>query len=303
MDTQTPTPTPVINQEFPTPPLPLVDSPVVQTKNKYPLIIGACLVGLVVVGVGGYYLGQQSSKPSSEPTNDLVAITQLSSSPSPVLLLTSPSPATTTVATNSLPEGWKYTLSQQKNNANECVKIALPPMKPPYVYTLDENRAPSVTEDKGSGRFWYLGGATYPNLLSKIGGADLAYTQNMAIFATEIEASGYISQAVAVTCMPNTASKDNSGLIWDLDDAISQYNNSTREKSMEPLKYTLKITTPTKRWGKDVIDYTVDADGQESKYTLFATPQYIYEIKIIGGSPDTFVKETAQKIFDNLNFN
>ncbi len=185
-------------------------------------------------------------------------------------------------------------------------------MKEPYVYTLDENRTPPVTDDKGSGRFWYLGGGTYPNLLSKVIKPSEEYKQTMAIFATEIEASGYISQAVAVSCVPNSGRfSDNSALTSLLTSELSKYNQSTSEKGMQASTYTIKSNNFITRWGNQAVDLTVseyflNSGGQpysnDVEYTMFVTPQYVYEVKMFGSSTDTFVKETAKKIFDNLNF-
>ena len=276
--------------------LPQVDQnptiqPVVTQKTNYLMIGGVALVCSLIFGVGGYYLGKQSS--NSQYINNVN--NEVQANPT----ATSPTSVQEVV---TLPSDWEYKLSQQQNNANECVKFGLPPMREPYMYTLDENRTPSVSDDKGSGRFWYLGGGTYPNLLSKVNLSE-EYKQTMAIFATEIEASGYVSQAVAVSCIPNNGRfANNTALISSLTTELEKYNSQTGEKGMQASTYKINSNSPATKWGKNVANLVVSEDAENVNYTMFVTPQYVYEIKVFGATTDTFVKDTAKKIFDNLSF-
>ena len=286
-----------LSQPTPTSPVSSPAVPVKQTSKS--LIVVTILVFLLMAG-GLVYLGYQNYQ-LQQKLNQLLG--QQANVPQPT-------PEAGTI--QQLPSGWEYKLSQQQKNANECVKFALPPIKEPYVYILDENRVPSVTDDKGSGRFWYLGGGTYPNLLFKVIKPSEEYKQTMAIFATEIEASGYISQAVAVSCVPNNGRfSDNSELISSLTSELSKYNQSTGEKDMQASTYAIKSNNSIKRWGNQAVDLTVseyfpNPGGQpysnDVEYTIFVTPQYVYEVKVFGSSTDFFVNETARKIFDNLSF-
>lgn len=90
------------------------------------------------------------------------------------------------------------------------------------------------------------------------------YGQKNAMYAAESEASGEIAMAVGVACAENTN------------------------------KY------------KDTNDLTIEEyDGEiVKKYTILATPEYIYEVKIFSNvsNIDANLKTQAQKIFDSLSF-
>lgn len=252
-------------------------------SNPFPLVFVA-IISAIIFGFSGYILGKQSVAPQPVGTE----------------LLPSPSPVSEEKKVSTLPEGWTYTFSQMENNANECVTFGMPPIKEPYHYPLDEKRAPSVTEDVGSGRFWFLGGGSYPNMLKKIP-SPVDYKQTMALFGTEEGTGGFISQAVVVSCIPNDGMfANNDALVAKLKTQLVAYNESREEKGMEPLTYNLKSATPAQRWGYDVVDLVVEQGAETATYTMFVTPKYIYEVKIIGLSQDAQVKATAQQIFDNL---
>lgn len=303
MDNQTQPNIPPLQPQPQTPTLPSIN---------WVKIILFVLLGLIIVA-SSIYAGIQIGK-NKTPNQQSVAV-QPTASPTQIMVRPTASPtnvSSTINPTQSLPSGWEYKLSQQQNNANDCVKFALPPMDEPYIYTLNENRQPSVTEDKGSGRFWYLGGGAYPNLLSKILGKGQEYKQTMAIFATEMEGSGYMSQAVEVSCVGNLGKMDNTTLLSNLKTNIEDFNKSTGEKGMEANKYNIQTSKNVNRWGKSVVDLTVSEYFENSggqpytnsvNYTILATPQFLYEVRVFGASNDAFVKETSQKIFDNLLFN
>src|SRR3990167_6107512 len=243
-----------LSQPTPTSPVSSPAVPVKQTSKS--LIVVTILVFLLMAG-GLVYLGYQNYQ-LQQKLNQLLG--QQANVPQPT-------PEAGTI--QQLPSGWEYKLSQQQKNANECVKFALPPIKEPYVYILDENRVPSVTDDKGSGRFWYLGGGTYPNLLFKVIKPSEEYKQTMAIFATEIEASGYISQAVAVSCIPNNGRfANNTALISSLTTELEKYNSQTGEKGMQASTYKINSTTPATKWGKNVANLVVSEDAENVNYTM-----------------------------------
>lgn len=201
-----------------------------------------------------------------------------------------------------LPEGWSYI------EGKECgVKFAIPPKEAPYYYPMDVNRQPSLTSEQGSGRFWdFPRGGTYPNLLSKLytTKVNLEPKQAMAMFATSDEASGYVSQAVSVSCIKNDQLKivDNEEMLSLLKGEIEKYNASTEEKGMQASAYKINSNTPAIKWGKNVMNLVVSEGATNVTYTMFVTPRYVYEIKVFGATSDSSVKDTAKKIFDNLVF-
>lgn len=270
-------PQPVVTQPSPSFPVP--------TKhNTKPLAIIAVLVFILMAG-GLVYLGHQNYL-LQQKLNKLLEQQSDQTQPSPT--------PTTDSGMGVLPSGWNY-----KSN-NECsVKFAIPPKEVPYLGT--------------DGRFWdFPRGAAYPNLLSKVFPSNQEYKQAIAMFASPDEASGYIAQAVAVSCIQNNGRfADNNTLISSLTTAIDEYNKSIGEKGMQASTYTIKTNTQTTRWGEQVVDlsiseYFLNSGGQPYsnivEYTMFVSPQYIYEVRIFGTTTDSFVKDTAKKIFDNLSF-
>lgn len=274
-----------------------VSQPVLTTekpKTNYLLIGGIVLVCFILFGFGGYYLGKQSSN-SQQYTNNGQSQLIPTASPEPG----TPTATPTSQQVSSLPTGWNY-----KNNGECGVKFAIPPKETPYYYPVDANRQPSVTNEQGSGRFWdFPRGGSYPNLLSKILLPNQEYKQAITMFVSPEEASGYISQAVAVSCIPNNGRfANNNALTSSLTTEIDKYNKSTGEKGMQASTYTIKSNTPKTRWGKSVVDLIVTEDTVDVSYTILVTPQYVYEVKVFGATSDASVRDTAKKIFDNLGF-
>lgn len=263
-------------------------------KANYFIIGGIILACFVVFGLGGYILGKRSSTYQSNLNN-------FTSESNPTAVPESSTP--TTVPTNqqvdNLPPGWSY-----EENGECGVKFAIPPKQIPYYYPVDVNRSPSVNEKQVSGRFWnFPRGSASPDLLSKVLIPPQKYKQAITMYASGKEGGGYIYQAVAVSCISNNKRfADNNALIESLTTELDKYNKLTGEKGMGASTYTIKNNTPTIRWGKSVVDLTVTEDTNDVRYTMFVTLQYIYEIKVFGAASDSFVKETARKIFDNLVF-
>lgn len=272
-------------------------------KVTYLLITGIVLVCAIVFGFGGYYMGKQSSQPKSN-------IDKQANQPIPtsVLELKTKTTPSTKQKVGSLPPGWSY-----KDNGECGVKFAIPPKTEPYYIPYDPNRDPSLTDDTNIGRFWdFPRGAIYPNLLSKLPKGYENHKQAIAWYATTNESSGPITAAISVSCIPNEGNLKNQGMLNIIKTNLQDYNKRTGDKGMQqPDSYTIQSSKEVNRWGHLVVDLTVlenfkNSGGQpytkSVKYTMFTTPKYIYEIRVLGASQDTFVKETATKIFNNLVF-
>lgn len=271
-------------------------------KMNYLLIGGVVLACFVVFGFGGYYLGKQSStyQPNLDNTQNQLNPTVTPESNNPTI-----SPTNQLVST--LPSGWSY-----KDNGECGVEFAIPPKADPYYKPYDPNRQPSVTDDTGSGRFWdFPRGGVYPNLLSKFQNGYEQHKQANTMYAAEQEASGYVSSAVSVSCILNEGNLNNQNMLSTLKTRLQEYNQETGEKGMQADSYTIQTSKETNRWGHTVLDLAVseyfkNSGGQpftnSVQYTMFTTPKYIYEIKVFGASENSFVKETATKIFDNFLF-
>lgn len=262
-----------------------------------PLVIAGVFLGFVAMGVGGFLLGMQVNKDDASKSDNITSSQPDKDSEENSL------PALEPVA-NALPSGWRYELGKTQNNANDCVTFALPPMEEPYIHPDDgELKEFPVTQDEGSGRFWHLGGATYPNMLSQVLNDGEEYKQSMAVYSTETAGSGYISQAVSVSCVPNNNRfLNNDQLLTTLNNKLAAYNAASTDGKMQILEYKIKSQNSIERWGNQVLDLTVSEDGTNMDYTLLVTPDYIYEVKVFGESEDSFVQQTAIQIFENLKF-
>lgn len=261
------------------------------------VIIGV-LVILGLVG-GAYYFGIRQNQP----------IPQQQATASPTTIQTPPTNLPTQSSNqevSAIPSDWIY-----KTNTDCSVRFPIPPKKEPYYSTPNANRQPSVTNDEGSGRFWdYPRGVFYSNLLSKLIGANEQYKQAATTYATEAEASGYISAAVVVSCAENKGGLNNKQLLELLKENIQKYNQTSSE-TMEASKYTIETSKEVKKWDKEALDLTVseyfkNSGGQPYtntvNYVMFATNSKIYEVKKVINSKSTSVQETADKIFNNLQF-
>ena len=200
------------------------------------------------------------------------------------------------------------------HTSEECgVKFTIPPKKEPYYSPYDPNREPSVTDEAGSGRFWdYPRGVSGPTLLLMFPNSGEQYKLARTMYASDEEASGYVSSAVTVYCIPNTTNLNNQTMLNALNGHLESYNQETDEKSpFQADTYTISTSKEVNRWRFPVLDLTVaeyysNSGGQPStrnvEYTIFATPEYIYEVEVSGDSADLFVQKTAQQIFDSLKF-
>lgn len=241
-------------------------------KVNYFVIFGAILICSVLSAFGGYYFGKQPT--SALPINQL--------------------------------KYYYFNLSGWSYKSDACgVRFPIPPKEKPYY-------------QEGSGESWnfFSPSSSYPVLLSKLLANNREYIEGThkqaeTVYGAEGKASGYIgettvSEAVAVSCFNNFGKVDNQGMLSLLSSSVEEYNQQdhldllSRITGSEVPKYIVESTKEVERWGRKVVDVVVNGD----KYTMFASPQYIYEIKIFSATADidNFVKETAQKIFDNLLF-
>lgn len=243
--------------------------------NRFFLILGALVLLLAVAG-GSYYLGiiQQTATLSDRESNTI--------SPS---IATN---ATTPALPSSLPN-WSY-----KSSASCKVQFLLPPK------TVDSD-----------GRFWnFPRGSISTKMISTLADPTQKRQAN-AIYASQKDASGNIFSAVSVSCLPNDSSLTNPSIIIALNEGIDKYNLQNNSEGLGPTKYTIKSSKTLTRWNQQVIDLTVDEYYQNSggqpfintmQYTVFTTPELIYEVSTMGSTTSTSIKDTAKKIFENLKF-
>lgn len=204
---------------------------------------------------------------------------------------TNPNFTPTTIAddeVNEIPDGWL-----EKEGVNCPSIFSIPPRKAPYVL---------------EGRFWdFPRGSVYPKMLSKLGES---YVQDVTMFATPDESSGFTYSWVMVACM-ETDFKSLDQMVENLEESIIKYNQNNDEQ-MEADTYTIKSAKKSNRWGMDTIELTVDEYYKNSggdpftktnTYYLFIKNNMLYEVSKFGyEGGDKFVQETKDKIFDNLRF-
>lgn len=257
-------------------PTPMITPQPVVTNNTPWLLITLILILAGVASFFGYQNYQLRQSLSNQTDNKESEQTIVAASPT-----ITPQPT----MSPTLPSGWTYL------PAVDCdVSFAIPPKQKPYLGLSDN-------------RFWdFPRGAAYPNMLTKV--VDYAkIKQAITMYASSQEAGGYIAQSIAVSCSPNNGQfANNEQLMSKLTSAITEYNSSTGEKGMQASTYTIGTQKATKRWDKSAIDLTVQEDSKTVQYTLFVTPEYIYEVKQFGDTDDSFVKQTGKQIFDLLQF-
>lgn len=224
----------------------------------------------------------------------------ITKAPTPITSTPSSDPLVTEEVSDQLPEGWVY-----KSDGRCDIQIPVPPQKEPYTHPLDPERPTnpsSLTDDVGSGRYWDYGrGVFWPDLLGLLPNGEENYQQVAITYASPEEASDYTSAAVVVSCVPNTKQYNDTQALSALKESIYDYNLNSGDKGMRPSTYEITSEVETTRWGVNVID--IDLKESNSVYMFFTTPNYIYEIRSIGESTDSFVRETSDKILMNLKLN
>jgi len=246
-------------------------------KTNYLLIGGIVLACFVIFGFGGYYLGKQSSTYKSNLNNTQNQLSQTATPES-----NSPTTVPTNQPVSTLPSDWSY------KDSGECgVKFAIPPKTEPYYIPYDPNRQPSVTKDEESGRYWQF----------REGVNSLFQFTNLAtaIFASDTEASGYISGAVNVYCAENSDKYDSKQLLNQLNFFLAEGQGSVIK---------IKTFNGITKWNLEAYEITFEGGmfNSDQKYYLLASPTNWYLITKISKSSSKFVQDTTNKIFDNLLF-
>lgn len=277
------TQTPLQSQSTP-PQLPLQTS----SKQRYVLTVLIGVIALsIVVGSGGYYLGRKNQ--------NSIPVLVLSQAPTSIQISLTPTKPAYKSAPAMLPD-WKY------ETDSECgVTMPIPPDKPPYITSA----TPSIGESAlDADLHWtFTHSRSSLEFLSMVTDTPEYNSLNSVMFATKSNTYSGYQLGVMVSCVPNKNNYDNAQLIAALKEKLNEYN---KRKDTEGSKYSITSIMNVNRWGQNVIDVQIDLSddtGKSSKnYTMFSTPTHIYQIHISGQSKKPFIKETAQKIFDNLSF-
>lgn len=233
------------------------------------LIMGI-IIGFLIAGglFAAYTLGTKTGSTTTQ-TNDV--------SPAPSLMtVTTPLPEADT-----LPEKWSL---QKSSNCN--IAIPLPPKEAPYI-------TPNTTQSEmDSGAFWQI------EERDNSADSQSLFKKSISTFYRNPNAlgSGYIAGIVSVQCSTNT-----SGL--STDDLFKSYENWFNSLGNSDIVQISNKRVSTK-WGRSVWEVYHKGgmyDELNPQY-FFATPTHIYSINQTSMSQDSFVKETTNKIFENLTF-
>lgn len=288
-------------------------------KNNKPInyvfLAAVILVCSIIFGISGYFVGlkSQNSLINSKSTNnqevaelddnalnsELILIPELPNQNSD---LSEAADSTNTV----LPEGWIY-----KSNGECGVKFAIPPKVEPYFIAGQPNGVTSKV-----GRFWdFPRGAMSSTLLSLAFGDGKSNLQQekqaMTSYANTEEASGYVASAVSVSCLPNVEKYVNQDVLEKLQAGLRAYDGGDEFTGMLPDRYQLISSKDANRWNHQVIDLEIsehysnfgkDPFEKTVKYTIFTTPNFVYEVRAFGEMDDSFVQDTAGEIFERLVF-
>lgn len=257
------------------------------SQSKRFILISAIIIALLAFGIGGYVLGTRKNESAS-------TYKQSPGSTSVPTVQTSPTSIPTEIPaqeTSTLPADWTLKLSTTCN-----VKMPLPPKKAPYYFEYNPNRAPSVTNDEGSGRYWQF--EEYE------AGMFIFKTTARAIFRTPEEASGYVSGDVEVICAPNTVNYTTDSLIAKLESDFSKVMYTapdTAESNPDAIK--IKSKRESIMWGRKVwiVKFQGGMFGNDDHY-IFATNKNIYLVRKVARSQNQTVQDTTTKIFTNLQF-
>ncbi len=270
---------------------PLQSPPQTSPKQRYILAVLIGVIALcIVVGSGGYYLGRKNQN------NRPVIVSSLA--PTSIQISLTPTKPAEESTPTMLPD-WKY------ETDSECgVTMPIPPAESPYITS-------SIGEhDMDAGHIWILTHAgAYPELIAKVADTYESIHTYAAMFGSTKRSlgSGYISSMVTVHCAPNSNGYNNDQLVTVLKEKLNEYNKIPHqsEHGKQPDRYVLTSVIDGKRWGQNVVDIQFDevsdtGEKVSKNNTMFSTPTHIYQINIDGQSQNSFIKETAQKIFENL---
>ena len=242
-----------------------------ESKGFAPILI--ILLITVILGAGGFFIYQNRVKNTVLPENDMIACTQeakLCPDGSSVgrtgpncefTACPTPSPSIYSTSKPEIATNWLV-----RTNSSCNVIFAIPPKQEPYYYPYDPTRRPSVTEDKGSGRFWEY---------------QQSGNNSTVIFKAPTEASGFVAGLVSVDCDGVDGNQSVESWITSKDGVI---------------KDTIEI------WGKMVLHVRYEGGMDSADYYIFKAKNIIYSVRKLSMSNTKLVKDTTEQIFNKLQF-
>lgn len=180
----------------------------------------------------------------------------------------------------NIPEDWTVYKS------SVCyVDIPLPPQKEPYIVPDNPETTPGVNDEGG---YWKL--QEYSNQ------SGIVFVDGVtAVFGNpDAPGSGYVAGIVQVRCAENESNITTDTLLQRY---VEYFKSDTQG-------LTLKKKGNTVMWGKNVEVLTVEGGMYEegNEEYLFATDTHIYLISKRSMSTNELIRETTDKIFENLVF-
>lgn len=119
-----------------------------------------------------------------------------------------------------------------------------------------------------------------------------------------------VEKVVAIACTPNTLGyKTDDYLVKNLKNSLTVYNDFTNadRKTMSPTTIEILNVNKLSKWNNNVFNIKTkngygDNYSYESETVIFATKDYLYEVKVRGSSKDIELEKEAQMIFNSLKF-
>ncbi len=243
------------------------ESKVAEPKRKTATILGMLVLTLLIAGVYYLFVMQAAIQAPTEVPN-----ATLPPNEEPVETIGS--------ETNQISAEWTL------QTTDLCgVTIPIPPKQEPY-YSFSYPEDGAATDN---GRFWQFEDQAESTLY-------LFKKSAMAVFSFESGPSnGYTPGLISVHCADNTSGYTNETLLAAMRDNFQEnYPESG-----------IKIASVVNnRWGREVLDVRLsyaESDAVDTA-TIFATPQYIYYVYLKSDSSNPGVVDTANKIFEDLQF-
>lgn len=235
----------------------------VTTFSKYLALSLFIVVPFITFFVGYHYGGEFNSKTAYE-------------------LVPLPSDKTDQpLQTNNQTSEWKTMRSTACN-----LEISLPPKKEPYYI-------PTSLNDIDAGKYWRFEESKAPADRP----IDTEYTDivHVVMRADNEPGSGYVAGNIFIQCGKNDKDYTNRDLVALYEKPfINGANHGLEIKKKEDINF----------WGKDVTSIYLEGGMYTEGLTVYvvATDTHIYQISKIGMSTNTNVKETTNKIFEEIIF-
>lgn len=254
-------------------------------KNKVFLITVSILLLLICLA-GGYYVYTQYFAKEKEVIEEIVDVVEEDAIDNELTVEEDISEELT-----EIPDGWV-----KRESANCGVQFTIPSQE----YEIDNDMYSWELRDNVSSSLMLSMSTNWSNNLEKA----------EALFISESNlGSGYTPYLVGVRCTGNEDSLENNEYLDAIEGYLEEYNNATYDKGMRADQYSIENSLIVQRWGLEVLDLDINVMNSTQEVvdtiqlTVFATPEYLFEVEIYHDMENESVATDANKIFEYLEFN